>query len=157
MASDREPCLRQSRPQSPATLGGDIGNALVSAFTSAKNAVGEFVKTGKLDFRDLVTWMIADLAKLVARRFILAGDWHTGQVTLGIRHAAAPARHARQFWFKWGPELEIAFRQLSGSYMNSRSSCAHRQPTAIRRAHSTASSRVGNSSTVNPPLSLLPG
>jgi hypothetical protein len=33
--------------------------------------VGEFVKTGKLDFRDLVTSRIADLAKLAARRFIL--------------------------------------------------------------------------------------
>jgi hypothetical protein len=52
-------------------IGGDIGQALVSAFTSAENAVGEFVKTGKLDFRDLVTSMIADLAKLAARRFIL--------------------------------------------------------------------------------------
>lgn len=52
-------------------IGDDIGNALVSAFTSAENAVGEFVKTGKLDFRDLVTSMIADLAKLAARRFIL--------------------------------------------------------------------------------------
>jgi hypothetical protein len=52
-------------------IGGDIGQALVGAFTSAENAVGEFVKTGKLDFRDLVTSMIADLAKLTARRFIL--------------------------------------------------------------------------------------
>ena len=52
-------------------IGGDIGSALVGAFTSAENAVGEFVKTGKLDFRDLVTSMIADLAKLAARRFIL--------------------------------------------------------------------------------------
>ena len=52
-------------------IGGDIGQALVGAFTSAENAVGEFVKTGKLDFRDLVTSMIADLAKLAARTFIL--------------------------------------------------------------------------------------
>jgi len=52
-------------------ISGDIGQALVGAFTSAENAVGEFVKTGKLDFRDLVTSMIADLAKLAARRFIL--------------------------------------------------------------------------------------
>ena len=52
-------------------IGGDIGSALVNAFTSAENAVGDFVKTGKLDFRDLVTSMIADLAKLAARRFIL--------------------------------------------------------------------------------------
>jgi hypothetical protein len=52
-------------------IGGDIGGALVGAFQSAENAIGDFVKTGKLDFRDLVTSMIADLAKLAARRFIL--------------------------------------------------------------------------------------
>ncbi|MBW6496180.1 MAG: hypothetical protein K0B16_16815, partial [Burkholderiaceae bacterium] len=52
-------------------IGGDIGQALVSAFQSAENAVATFVKTGKLDFRDLVTSMIADLARLAARRFIL--------------------------------------------------------------------------------------
>ena len=45
-------------------IGGDIGSALVGAFTSAENAIGDFVKTGKLDFRDLVTSMIADLAQL---------------------------------------------------------------------------------------------
>ncbi|CTQ34411.1 phage tail tape measure protein, lambda family [Jannaschia rubra] len=52
-------------------IGGDIGQALVGAFQSAENAVGEFVKTGKLDFRGLVTSLLADLAKLAARRFIL--------------------------------------------------------------------------------------
>ncbi len=52
-------------------IGGDIGSTLVGAFQSAENAIGDFVKTGKLDFRDLVTSMIADLAKLAARRFIL--------------------------------------------------------------------------------------
>ncbi len=52
-------------------IGADIGRALVGAFTSAENAVAEFVKTGKLNFRDLVTSMIADLARLAARRFIL--------------------------------------------------------------------------------------
>ncbi len=52
-------------------IGGDIGNALVGAFTSAENAIGEFVKTGKLRISDLVTSLIADLAKLAARRFIL--------------------------------------------------------------------------------------
>ena len=52
-------------------IGGDIGQTLVGAFQSAENAVVEFVKTGKLDFRSLVTSMIADLAKLAARRFIL--------------------------------------------------------------------------------------
>jgi len=52
-------------------IGGDIGQSLVSAFQSAENAVGEFVKTGKLKFGDLVTSLIADLAKLGARKFIL--------------------------------------------------------------------------------------
>jgi hypothetical protein len=52
-------------------IGGDIGQTLVGAFQSAENAVGDFVKTGKLDFSGLVTSMIADLAKLAARRFIL--------------------------------------------------------------------------------------
>ena len=58
-------------PHSARDIGGDIGSALVGAFTSAESAIGDFVKTGKLDFRDLVTSMIADLAKLAARRFIL--------------------------------------------------------------------------------------
>jgi Lambda phage tail tape-measure protein (Tape_meas_lam_C) len=52
-------------------IGGDIGQSLVGAFQSAENAVGEFVKIGKLNFRDLATSLLADLAKLAARRFIL--------------------------------------------------------------------------------------
>jgi hypothetical protein len=52
-------------------IGGGIGQALVGAFQSAENAVGNFVKTGKLDFRDLTTSLLADLAKLATRRFIL--------------------------------------------------------------------------------------
>ncbi|MTH95702.1 phage tail tape measure C-terminal domain-containing protein, partial [Roseibium sp. RKSG952] len=52
-------------------IGGDIGQSLVSAFQSAENAVGEFVRTGKLNVRDLVSSLLADLAKLTARKFIL--------------------------------------------------------------------------------------
>ncbi|WP_420024109.1 phage tail tape measure C-terminal domain-containing protein (plasmid) [Cereibacter azotoformans] len=52
-------------------IGADIGQALVGAFGAAENAVADFVRKGKLDFRDLVTSMIADLARLAARRFIL--------------------------------------------------------------------------------------
>ena len=52
-------------------VGADVGQALVSAFTSAEDAIGDFVKSGKVDFRDLVTSMIADLARLAARQFIL--------------------------------------------------------------------------------------
>jgi hypothetical protein len=52
-------------------IGADIGQALVGAFQGAENTVGEFVRTGKLDFRDLVTSLLADLSKLAARRFLL--------------------------------------------------------------------------------------
>ena len=52
-------------------IGGDIGQSLVGAFQSAENAVGQFAKTGKLNFRDLVTSLLADLAQLAPRRFIL--------------------------------------------------------------------------------------
>ncbi|MGN7871164.1 tape measure protein [Paracoccus sp. 22332] len=52
-------------------ISGDIGNALVGAFQSAENAIGDFVKSGKMNFRDLVTSILADMAKLGARRFLL--------------------------------------------------------------------------------------
>ncbi len=52
-------------------LGKGLGDSLVGAFQSAEQAIGEFVRTGKLDFRSLVTSMLADMAKLSARRFIL--------------------------------------------------------------------------------------
>ncbi|MDB5658089.1 MAG: phage tail tape-measure protein [Cypionkella sp.] len=52
-------------------IGGDVGQTLVGAFQSAEDAVASFVKTGKLSFGDLVTSILADLAKLAARKFIL--------------------------------------------------------------------------------------
>jgi len=48
-----------------------VGGALSNAFSSAESAVGQFVKTGKLNFRDLTTSILADLAKIAARKFIL--------------------------------------------------------------------------------------
>lgn len=51
-------------------IGDDIGDALVGGFKSAETAVGQFVKTGKLEFGDLVSSMLADMAKLASRRFI---------------------------------------------------------------------------------------
>lgn len=46
--------------------------------------------------------------------------------------------------------------QEAGSNMNTRSSCWQRQALAMRAAQSTASSRVGSSRMVNPPLSVGP-
>jgi len=52
-------------------LGKGLGDSLVGAFSSAEQAIGDFVRTGKLDFRSLVTSILADMAKLSARKFIL--------------------------------------------------------------------------------------
>ncbi len=52
-------------------LGKGLGDSLVGAFHRAEQAIGDFVRTGKLDFRSLVTSMLADLAQLSARRFLL--------------------------------------------------------------------------------------
>ena len=102
------------------SIGGDIGKALVGAFQSAEAAVGKFVKTGKLDFRDLVTSMLADLAKLAARRFILgplAGVLSGALGSLGggifanILHAggmvgsAGPARRVPAMAFADAPRM----------------------------------------------------
>jgi hypothetical protein len=100
-------------------IGGDIGQSLVGAFQSAENAVGEFVKTGKLNFRDLVTSLLADLARLAARRFILgpianapggvlggaeglfANVLHAG----GLVGAAAPTRMVPAMAFAAAPRM----------------------------------------------------
>jgi hypothetical protein len=53
-------------------LGKGIGETLVGAFRSAEEAVGEFVRTGKLDVKSLVSSVIADFAQLAARKFLFA-------------------------------------------------------------------------------------
>ena len=52
-------------------IGADVGQTLVGAFKSAEDDVASFVKAGKLSFGDPVTSILADLAKLAAREFIL--------------------------------------------------------------------------------------
>jgi len=51
-------------------LGAQVGQAIIGAFRSAENAVADFVRTGKVDVRSLVTSIIADFAQLASRRFI---------------------------------------------------------------------------------------
>ncbi|SDX64384.1 phage tail tape measure C-terminal domain-containing protein, partial [Paracoccus sanguinis] len=100
-------------------IGGDIGQSLVGAFQSAETAVGNFVKTGKLDFRDMVTSMIADLAQLAARRFILGPIANAlsgvfsgaGGIFASVLHAggmvgsAGPSRMVPAMAFAAGPRM----------------------------------------------------
>ncbi|PRX29002.1 phage tail tape measure protein, lambda family [Meinhardsimonia xiamenensis] len=53
------------------SIAGDIGESLVNAFRSAEDAVAEFVRTGQLKVGELVTSIIADLARLAARKYIV--------------------------------------------------------------------------------------
>jgi hypothetical protein len=99
--------------------GQGIGDALVSGFRGAEDAVGEFVKTGKLGMRDLVTSILADLARVSVRRFVLgpianalggvlgslgptfASVLHAG----GMAGGAAPERLVPEVAFAGAPRL----------------------------------------------------
>lgn len=78
--------------------GKGLGSSLVGAFQSAENAFREFVKTGKLDFKDLISSMLADLATLSFRQNVLGplagaigGMFGGGDaLTRALRSAGAP-------------------------------------------------------------------
>jgi hypothetical protein len=76
-------------------IGADVGQALVGAFQSAEGAVGEFVKIGKLNFGDLVSSILADLAKLAVRKSVLGpiADMLSGALG-GMGGIFAPVLHS---------------------------------------------------------------
>ena len=97
-------------------VGADVGQALVGAFTSAEDAVANFVKTGKFDFRDLVTSMIADLARLAARQFILgplAGMLAGAMSNMGTLFA--PVLHAGGLVGSAGPMRAVPALAFAGA------------------------------------------
>ena len=61
--------------------GKGIGDAMTGAFRSAESAIGDFVRTGKLEVSDLVRSILADFAMIGARRFIL------GPLASGLNNA----------------------------------------------------------------------
>jgi hypothetical protein len=50
----------------------DFGNAQVNAFKKAEDALVSFVQTGKLNFKDLIDSLIADLARLAIRQRLIS-------------------------------------------------------------------------------------
>lgn len=83
-------------------LGKNVGDTLVSAFRSAEEAFAEFVRTGKIDFRSLVSSMLVDMAKVAAQRFIFgplsnalsAGIGRLGSVFAGVFHDGGVVGHS---------------------------------------------------------------
>jgi len=99
-----------------ANVGKGIRNALVGAFNSAENAIGEFVKTGKLDFRSLVTSLLADLAKLSARKFILGPLANALSGALGnLGGIFAPVLHAGGMVGSAAPQRMVPAMAFTGA------------------------------------------
>ena len=98
--------------------GQGIGDALVSGFRGAEDAVGEFVKTGKLGMRDLVTSILADLAKVSVRRFVLAP---IANALGGVLGSLGPAF------------ASVAARRRHGGRRRRRSGSCRRSPSPARR------------------------
>ena len=105
-------------------IGADIGQTLVGAFQSAEDAVANFVKTGKLSFGDLVTSILADLAKLAARKFILgpiasALDGVLGSLGGGSLFApaamAAPVMHSGGMVGGFAPMRAVPMMAFAGA------------------------------------------
>ncbi|MDP3340463.1 phage tail tape measure C-terminal domain-containing protein [Frigidibacter sp.] len=105
-------------------IGSDIGQVLTGAFQSAEEAIATFVKTGKLDFNDLVTSLLADLARLAVRQSLLAplagllsqalgglSGGIFGDLSAGVFHAGgtvggpAPMRRMPALAFAGAPRL----------------------------------------------------
>lgn len=75
--------------------GKGVGSSFTKAFSSAESAFREFVKTGKIDFKSLISSMLADLALLSFRKNILGpladgisggGDNIFGKILSSILH-----------------------------------------------------------------------
>jgi len=49
-------------------VAGQVKSALVNAFDRAGDALGEFLTTGKLDFKEFASSILADLAKMIAKQ-----------------------------------------------------------------------------------------
>jgi len=100
-------------------IGKGLGDSLTGAFSNAESAIGQFVKTGKLDFRSMVTSMLADMAKLSARKFILGplanvlsgALGNMGGIFASVHHAGgmvggtAPVRQVPAMAFAGAPRL----------------------------------------------------
>ena len=104
-------------------IGADVGQTLVGAFQSAEDAVANFVKTGKLSFSDLITSILADLAKLAARKFILgpiasALDGVLGAAMGGLfapAAVAAPVMHSGGMVGGFAPMRAVPVMAFAGA------------------------------------------
>ena len=94
-------------------IGGDIGQALVGAFQSAENAFRTFVTTGKVDFKSLVSAILADLATLAFKNAVLGpiANW----LSQGLGGIFAPVQHAGGMVGSPGPGRMVPALAFAGA------------------------------------------
>jgi hypothetical protein len=75
--------------------GKGLGETLTSAFSSAESAFRDFVTTGKLDFKGLISSVLADLATLAFKNAVLGplANWLAGSLGGGLGSIFAPVQH----------------------------------------------------------------
>jgi lambda family phage tail tape measure protein len=97
-------------------IGKGIGDALSGAFSNAESAIGQFVKTGKLDFSSLVSSILADMAKLSARKFILGPLSNALSGALGnLGGLFAPVLHAGGVVGSAAPQRMVSAMAFAGA------------------------------------------
>ncbi len=93
--------------------GKGLGETLTSAFQSAESAFRTFVTTGKLDFKSLVSSILADLATLAFRNSVLGplADW----LSTGLGGIFAPVKHAGGMVGAPGPSRMVPALAFAGA------------------------------------------
>jgi TP901 family phage tail tape measure protein len=77
-------------------ISGMTSNLVVSAFSSAEDAILEFTRTGKLNFREFAVAILADIQRIILRLLLLkAIEALGGGATFGLSSAGADVAGAR--------------------------------------------------------------
>ena len=93
--------------------GKGLGESLTSAFQGAESAFRSFVTTGKLDFKSLVSSILADLATLAFRNSVLGplANW----LSAGLGGIFAPVKHAGGMVGDPGPGRRVPALAFAGA------------------------------------------
>ena len=93
--------------------GKGLGETLTSAFQSAESAFRTFVTTGKIDFKSLVSSILADLATLAFRNAVLGpvATWLSG----GLGGIFAPVHHVGGMVGAPGPGRRVPALAFAGA------------------------------------------
>lgn len=134
-------------------FGKQIGDALVGAFQSAEDAVMDFVETGTLDIKSLVTSIISDFARIGIRSMImsplsnlmsgLVGNYGSSLLSAFVQHTggAAGSGATRQISaanFLHAPRLHSGTGNVSGLRSDEYAAILQRGERVLNRGETSA-------------------